>query len=286
MRPMGPARLRRTAVAATAVWAGAVLAGSTVVPSPAGALGAPGSCGRPSGCTAFELQHAGSSYGWYPVRHRHEFKGAKPAAWVKGAGGQLWTTKGMLTLNGRRGDLSATWTGAAYDRGRWEVRMRTDRNNVRAAHAPALTDYLVKVELAPVTDDHCGAEGVTLLAYHPSEPTTAAFAVNALPDLASTAQVQTKRPVGRSRWHTFAVEVTPERVSWFVDAAVVATQPTSQPLLTTPMQLRVSLVATPGATMRPTKVQLDWARYWTLAKPNKKPLTAPPLTEGRYDGAC
>lgn len=283
MRHIRLGRLRRTSIVLAAV---AALVGGGTLPAPAGALGTPGSCGRPSGCTAFELQHAGSPYGWYPVKHRHEFKGARPAEWVKGPRGRLWTTKGMLTLNGRRGDLSTTWTGAAYDRGRWEVRMRTDKNNVRGAGAPGLTDYLVKVELVPVADTRCGAEGVTMLAFHPSEPSTAGFAVNALPDRSYTAELRTKRPVGRSKWHTFAVEVAPDHVSWFVDAKVVATQRTSRPLLTTPMQMRVSLLATPGATMRPTKVQLDWARYWTLAKPSKKPLTAPPLTEGRYDGAC
>lgn len=252
--------------------------------SPARA-GVPGSCGRPSGCTAFELVHAGATYGWCPVARRFEFKTGVPSVWQHAGRGSLTTTHGMLTLQGRRGDLSTVWNGTSRKQGRWEVRMRTDRLPARRTD---LTDYTVRVALEPARpeDAHCGAQQVTLLDYSPASPTTAGFSVHALPDLSFDASTTTRRAVGSGQWHEFAVEVPPDHVSWFVDARVVATQPTSAALFAVPLHLVVSLVSTPGAAMQPTRVQLDWARYWTLRKPSRLPVDAPAPTAGTYAGAC
>src|SRR3954467_6665989 len=96
--------------------------------------GTEASCGRSSGCTAFELVHAGASYGWYPVKHRYEFKGGRkaPRSWHKAGRGKLYQQNGMLTLvapKGRAGDVRTIWTGVGYRQGRWETRMRTDRES-------------------------------------------------------------------------------------------------------------------------------------------------------------
>jgi hypothetical protein len=252
--------------------------------APAGA-GTPGSCGRPSGCTAFELVHAGATYGWYPVAQRFEFKGGVPSQWQHTGRGTLRTTRGMLTLQGRRGDIGTTWTGTPRRQGRWEVRMRTNRLKARRTD---LTDYSVRVALVPANPahSHCGAQQVTMLDYSPAAPRTAGFSIHALPDASYDATLATKRNVGSDQWHEFAVEVAADHVSWFVDAQVVATQPTDAALFGVPLRMQVSLVSTPGAAMQPTRVQLDWARYWTLRKPSKLPLDAPAPTPGTYDGAC
>ena len=247
--------------------------------------GTPGSCGRPSGCTEFELIHAGATYGWYPVARRYEFKGGVPAEWRHVGKGSQRTTNGMLSLQGRRGDISTVWTGNPRKQGRWEVRLRTTRLPARRTD---LTDYTVRVALVPVRpqDEHCGAQQVTLLDYTPAAPRTAGLSLHALPDLTLEGEVTTARTVGADQWHEFAVEVAPDHVSWFVDARVVATQPTRTALLSVPLRMQVSLVTTPGAAMQPTRVQLDWARYWTLRKPSKLPVDAPAPTAGTYDGAC
>jgi hypothetical protein len=247
--------------------------------------GTPGSCGRPSGCTAFELIHAGATYGWYPVLRRYEFKGGVPAEWKHVGRGTLRTTNGMLTLQGRRGDIATVWTGTPRKQGRWEVRMRTNR--LKATRTD-LTDYTVRVALVPARpkDVRCGAQQVTLLDYSPAAPRTAGFSLNALPDLALDTSFTTSRKVGSDQWHEFAIEVAPDHVSWFVDAQVVATQPTSAALFDVPLRMQVSLVSTPGAAMQPTRVQLDWARYWTLRKPNKLPIDAPAPAQTTYADAC
>jgi hypothetical protein len=146
----------------------------------------------------------------------------------------------------------------------------------------------VRVALVPANpvQSHCGAQQVTLLDYSPAAPRTAGFAIHALPDRSYDAMLATTRAVGSDQWHEFAVEVAADHVSWFVDAQVVATQRTDTALLDVPLRMQVSLVATAGAAMRPTRVQLDWARYWTLRKKSKLPVDAPAPTAGTYAGAC
>jgi hypothetical protein len=191
----------------------------------------------------------------------------------------------MLSLQGRRGDISTVWTGTARKQGRWEVRVRTARLRARRND---LTDYSVRVSLVPARpqDAHCGAQQVTMLDNSPAAPSTARLELHALPDLTYTAAVTTARAVGSDQWHEFAVEVAPDHVSWFVDAEVVATQPTSTALLTVPLRMRVDLVSTPGAAMQPTRIQLDWARYWSLRKPSRLPVDAPAPTPGVDADAC
>ena len=49
---------------------------------------------------------------------------------------------------------------------------------------------------------------------------------------------------------------------------------------------RFRLVGSPGAKMIHGRMQMDWVRYYTLDRPNAKPITAPQLTESTYAGAC
>ena len=49
---------------------------------------------------------------------------------------------------------------------------------------------------------------------------------------------------------------------------------------------RFRLVSTPGSTMRKGRMQMDWVRYYTLARKNAKPITAPQATQTTYGDAC
>jgi hypothetical protein len=42
----------------------------------------------------------------------------------------------------------------------------------------------------------------------------------------------------------------------------------------------------PHARMNESWLQMDWVRYYTLARPNALPITAPPAEETTYDGGC
>ena|SRR4051794_3183683 len=244
-------------------------------------------CGRPSGCTAFELVHAGASYGWYPVKHRYEFKGGRkaPRSWHKAGRGKLYQQNGMLTLvapKGRAGDVRTIWTGVGYRQGRWETRMRTDRES------KGNTDYRVVVSLVPESkrQRHCGAQDIDLLDYNPQRSHTANFNIHTLPNRRFSASETLKRKVGGDEWHEFAVEVTRSHISWFIDAHVVRTEKRPAALSGKKLTMQAALVAEPGHKMNKTRVQLDWARYWTLKKKNKKSVKAPGTSLKRYPDAC
>jgi hypothetical protein len=46
------------------------------------------------------------------------------------------------------------------------------------------------------------------------------------------------------------------------------------------------MLAKPGARMNPSRMQMDWLRYFTLRKPNSKPVKAPAPRTRSYADAC
>jgi hypothetical protein len=80
--------------------------------------------------------------------------------------------------------------------------------------------------------------------------------------------------------------VTQDHVSWFVDTKVIRTERRSAALSAEDYAMRFQLMGTPGAQMRQGRMQMDWARYYTLARKNAKSIEAPQLTQTTYDGAC
>ncbi|MDH2413496.1 family 16 glycosylhydrolase [Nocardioides sp. CER19] len=245
------------------------------------------SCGRPSGCTKFELIHAGSSYGWYPVKHRYEFIGGRkaPKTWHRAGRGKLYQQNGMLTLvapKGRSAGVRTVWTGVGYREGRWEVRMRTDRES------KGNTDYRVVMSLVPESkrQRHCGAQDIDFLDYSPSKAHTANFNIKTLPNRRFAASEALSRKVGHDEWHEFAVEVTKNHISWFIDAHVVRTERRPAALSGKKYTMQAALVPVAGHRMNKTRLQLDWARYWTMKKKSKKSIKAPATTAKHYRQAC
>lgn len=244
-------------------------------------------CGRASGCTAFELVHAGASYDWYPVKHRYEFKGGRraPSEWHKAGRGKLYQQNGMLTLvapKGRANSVRTIWTGVGYRQGRWEVRMRTARESA------GNTDYRVVLSLVPMSkrQRHCGAQDIDFLDYTPKKAHTANFNIHTMPANRFAAREELKRKVGSDEWHEFAVEVTRNHISWFIDAHVVRTEKRPAALSGRKYTMQAALVAQPRHKMNKTRVQLDWARYWTMKKKSSKSIKAPGTTRKRYADAC
>jgi hypothetical protein len=224
--------------------------------------------------------HAGNTFGWYPTLWRDEFVGPLRSAWDKGGNGDVRTMNGMLTLtSARRGNLTATLGTPGHDRGRWELRMKARR------WSTVFANFTVSTELVPSgnREQSCGARNIALESYTMGRP-RAKFYIHNLPDRAFRAA----KPVrfGGDRWHTFAVEVTSTRISWFVDAHVISTERRTDALSGVPFTVRISLNAVPGVRMNRTRVQLDWLRYWTLDKPNDKSVAAPAPVAGTYRKAC
>ena len=224
--------------------------------------------------------HAGNTFGWYPAAWRDEFRGPLKRVWQKRGKGDVRTINGMLTLtSARTGNLRATLGMAGRDRGRWEIRMKARQ------WSSAYANYTVRTELIPAgtRKQYCGARNIALESYTMAHPRVK-FYTNNLPNLAFRAARGIR--FGGDRWHTFAVEVTPKRISWFVDAHVIATERRPEALSGVPLTLRISLDDVAGKRMNRTRVQLDWARYWTLAKPNDRSVRAPSPVKGIFRKAC
>lgn len=227
--------------------------------------------------------HAGNTFGWYPTAWRDEFVGPMKSVWRRSGTGSVRTKNGMLTLNaGRRGRVAATLAMPGHDRGRWEVRWKAKQ------WGSAYADYTVRTELVPAGSrkQYCGARNIALESYTLAHPRLKFF-INNLPDLAfRAAKGPTYAGYSGDHWHTFAVEVTPTRISWFVDARVVRSERRPEALSGVPFTVRFSIDAGTDKRRNPARMQLDWLRYWTLAKPNDKSVAAPQTTLGHYRKAC
>lgn len=229
--------------------------------------------------------HAGNTFGWYPAAERYEFHGADvgPEWKLRPGRGNVRHQHGMLTLNsGLRGHVRATLAGAGHDRGRWEMRWRSRR------YERDFTDYTIRTALVPVaaSERRCGAQEIALQEQL-AGARRAGFHVRTLPDNAFVAR---HRPPGlnleRDHWHTFAVEVTPDHVTWFVDSQPIVTERRPEALHGKPLTVQFALEAVPGQRMNRTRMQMDWLRYWPLARSNGRSIDAPPARHTTYDGAC
>jgi hypothetical protein len=226
--------------------------------------------------------HAGNTFGWYPTAWRDEFVGPLQSAWDKKGLGTVKTKNGMLTLRARGRSVSATLGNAGHETGRWAVRWKSKQ------YAAGKAPYTVRTELVPAGDreQYCGARNIALESYTHGHG-RAKFYVHNLPNLAFTAaKGPTYAGYGHDNWHTFAVEVTTNHISWFVDAKVIRTERRPEAYSGVPLTVRFSLKAKRGQAMNRVSMQMDWLRYWTLAKPNDKSIDAPETTLGTFAKAC
>ena len=186
---------------------------------------------------------------------------------------------GMLTLDSTptSGDVVAAAKGAGAPYGRWEARVRT-RN-----YPGSGTPFRAVWELAPSSGgEHCGARGIELSDYAIGS-SAATMHVRNTPN----ADFTTSKSLPLSNvFHTYAVEVTPDHVSWFVDTRVVMTERRPAALSGATYRPRFRLLSTPGATMRKGRMQMDWVRYYTLQRKNARSITAPAASQRTYADAC
>ena len=186
---------------------------------------------------------------------------------------------GMLTINATAtsGTVSATLTGHGRRYGRWETRVRAEQ------YSSGATPYHVVAELIPASDYRCGARSIVLSDYALGTSRARMYLRNA-PNLQYDAgKTLDLRP---GPFHTYAVEVTPDHISWFVDTQVVHTERRPEALSNVAFRPQFRMQAVDGASMRPTWMQMDWVRYYTLDRPNVLPIIAPEMTQGTYADAC
>lgn len=230
--------------------------------------------------------HAGKTYGWWNrgIVWREEFEtpytGQMGPQWQASGPGQVWHQNGMLTLNATsQGSVSATLAGPGAEVGRWETRLRSrqyGRGNGR---------YRVLAELVPAAgaEENCGGRNIAMTSYTPNGKAATVYA-RTLPNNAYKAA--NPMSLGRDQWHTYAVEVTRERISWFIDAHVVFTENREDLLSGVPLTVRFTMEAKPDRVMNISRMQMDWVRHWSLEAPNTLPVDAPPTRVGVYNQAC
>jgi hypothetical protein len=225
--------------------------------------------------------NAQTTYDWGKPQWQDDFVGPRKSIWrVRAGTGNVRNQHGMLTLNtGSRRTTSATLTKPGHDTGRWEIRLRS--RWYEGSHTP----YKVRTELIPAgsREQNCGARNVALNSYTLGGNRAHSY-IRTLPN--RSFNDHTGLNLGKDMWHTFAIEVTKKRISWFVDGHVMMSERREAALSGVPFTVRFSMVAQPGKRMNQSRMQMDWLRYFTLEKPNSKSVDAPQGRRTTYADAC
>lgn len=225
--------------------------------------------------------NAGTTFGWWHqdgVRWMEHWEEGvlEQQKWRVRGHGTVQQQYGMLTLNtSRHGSLGATLLRKPRVNGRWEIRLRAHR--FETSHA----DFEVATDLVPRSkkQQRCGAYDIGLERFRLGTDDVALYARN------DTAAFGTTMSVDHDdqRWHTYAVELSDDHVSWFVDAHVVRTERRPEALSGVPLTVRFSMRAQPGATMNRSRMQMDWLRHFNLNGPNEQSIEAPRMEQGTYE---
>lgn len=223
--------------------------------------------------------NAGKIFRWGHAETHDEFHGPTSSQWQLSNPVQIRNQHGMLTLNGTEssGTLTATFTGAGRQYGRWEARIRAKQYTTR------YTPYTVVWELVPQGPEQCGARNIVVSEYTIGQ-NVASLHLRNVPDVDFTDSAVLR--LDNQEFHTYAVEVTPDHISWFIDTLVVMTERRDAARSAMTFDMRFRLVAPPGARMNSGRMQMDWARYYTLKRRNAQSIEAPQATRTTYDAAC
>jgi hypothetical protein len=187
---------------------------------------------------------------------------------------------GQIVMRGQADGsaVTARLTGHPHRYGRWEVRLFTHQIKTFSAYR-----YLVELVPANTAAYHCGAQNITVANYVQGAKRTT-MSIRTLPNRQFTFS---KRPnLGPWDWNTYAVEITKSHISWFVDDHVVMTERRPAALSGVAYTLRLQLVGNGHKDSTPPKMQLDWTRHFSLARPNSESIRAPQAHVSTYRGSC
>ncbi len=224
--------------------------------------------------------NAGKIFRWGNAYWNDEFKTALSPTWKVNRPGLVRNQNGMLTLDtaGTGATVTASYSGHSRIYGRWEARVRGRQ------YGSGGQPYTLFWELVPTYQgEHCGANSIVIGQYTLGTY-RAAMHVRTLPDHDFT--FDRWMYLNDNEFHTYAVEVTSDHISWFVDTKVIRTERRPAALSGVSFTPRFRVQAVPGAQMTRGRMQMDWMRYYTLERKNAKPITAPQLTQTTYDQAC
>ena len=198
-------------------------------------------------------------------------------SWTVSHDDRVRNQNGMLTLEGTptTGRVTATVSTHARRYGRWEARVRSNVEHDGG------TPYRVVWELIPARRT-CG-DGITLATYTVGDD-AADMDIRGRSGAAFTESIETD--LDDYAWHTYAVEVTPDHISWFVDTKVMMTERRPEALAGNPFRMQFRLEPVHGKRMDSTRMQMDWVRYYTMDRPNALPIEAPRARIQEFTTAC
>ncbi len=232
-----------------------------------------GYCGYP--------RNAGKVFRWGREKWRYEFEtGAFPRkVWKSTHPKQIGQQHGMLTIFANAGNRKVRTWGAvrAAKYGRWEARMRAVELAKTGQH------FRFIWRLAPVNGTRCNSKVITLASYRPGDKRVRG-AVRTRPS--HSFSYAKGRDLRSRAWHAFAVEVTPDHISWFVDTRVVHTERRPAALQGYKLRPEFLIKGKKGQTMRRSMLQMDWVRHYTLDRKNAKSIKAPRMSRGTYTKGC
>jgi hypothetical protein len=222
--------------------------------------------------------NAAKIFRWGDAQWNDEFIGPMKPMWSINRRSLVRNQNGMLTINATAtsGTVSATVFGHARRYGRWEARVRAEQYSTGAR------PYRVVWELVPTSGYHCGARSI-VLAQYALGTRRARMHLRKAGRQFTAGKVLNLRP---GPFHTYAVEVTRTHISWFVDTRVLRTERRSTARTGARYAVRFRLVGASGARMNPGRMQMDWMRHYSLARPNARSIRAPQARLERYAGAC
>lgn len=222
--------------------------------------------------------NAATIFRWGPSRWEDEFK-VDPIqqGWRTTDPRLVRTQNGMLTLEAWAGDgtVTATWPGYARRFGRWEARVRGNQYETQ------YTPYEYFWELIPTGPYACGAKSLVLANFKVDDP-----AARLLVRRPNGIEFTASRTLDLSNhyFHTYAIEITRNRITWFVDRDPVMTERRSEILSFPNYVVRFRMQAQPGKRMNHSRMQMDWVRTYSLERPNVKSIEAPQGEMGTYNG--
>ena len=183
--------------------------------------------------------NAAKIFRWGNAQWHDDFVGGLKSMWSVNRKSQVRNQNGMLTIEApaTSNDVVATVSGHGRQYGRWEARVR-GRN-----YGTSGTTYHAVWELSPTTGYHCGARNIVLSDY-PLGTNRSTMHVRNLPNRDFT--VSKALPLSANQFHTYAIEVTPDHISWFVDTRVIRTERRSTARTGATYDARFRLVAQPG----------------------------------------
>ena len=264
---------------------GAALAGSTLSSAPPAAptASAPRLASGGYTCTGYcrHPTNAAKVFKWGSPAWGDEWETAKVNRkhWRSNRPKRIGSKGGMLTIRAA-GKLQSitTWGTQAARYGRWEARVRIhERPNSDGAQ------YQATWMLQPLAGNSCHANEVTLATYTAGDERVGGW-VRTLDDHEFGFSRATN--LNNLAWHTYAVEITPKRISWFSDTLVLRTEKRAEALAGARYRPQFVMTGVPGQRMRETWLQMDWVRYYSLKRPNARSVKANAMAMTTYAGGC